>query len=76
MIWIDVQLMMFRRKEPIIAIGGGVCLDVAGLTANLYRRNTPVIKVRLLPSDCFEIIRYQVPACGSDRSYTMKEHPS
>ena len=39
---------LFRRKEPIIAIGGGVCLDVAGLTANLYRRNTPVIKVILL----------------------------
>ena len=33
------------RKEPIIASGGGVCLDVAGLTANLYRRNTPIIKV-------------------------------
>lgn len=31
----------------MIAIGGGVCLDVAGLTANLYRRNTPVIKVLL-----------------------------
>ena len=36
---------MCRRKEPIIAIGGGVCLDVAGLAANLYRRNTPIIKV-------------------------------
>lgn len=36
---------MCRRKEPIIAVGGGVCLDVAGLSANLYRRNTPVIKV-------------------------------
>ncbi len=35
-----------RRKEPIIAIGGGVCLDVAGLAANLFRRNTPLIKVR------------------------------
>ncbi|KAL0055706.1 hypothetical protein WJX82_003462 [Trebouxia sp. C0006] len=34
-----------RRKEPIIAIGGGVCLDVAGLAANLYRRNTPLIKI-------------------------------
>ncbi len=33
-----------RRKEPIIAIGGGVCLDIAGLVSNLYRRNTPVIK--------------------------------
>ena len=35
-----------RRKEPLIAIGGGVCLDICGLAANLYRRNTPVIKVR------------------------------
>lgn len=34
-----------RRQEPIIAIGGGVCLDVAGLAANLYRRNTCIIKV-------------------------------
>lgn len=42
------QLELFginRRKEPVIAIGGGVCLDVAGLAANLFRRNTPVIKV-------------------------------
>ena len=38
-----------RRKEPIIAIGGGVCLDVCGLAANLYRRNTPVIKVLTQP---------------------------
>jgi hypothetical protein len=34
----------------LIAIGGGVCLDVVGLAANLYRRNTPVIKVRLVPA--------------------------
>eukprot|EP00775_Hariotina_reticulata_P007120 gene7119-7334_t len=34
-----------RRQEPIIAIGGGVCLDAAGLAANLYRRNTGIIKV-------------------------------
>ena len=39
------DIVSFRRKEPIIAIGGGVCLDVAGLAANLYRRNTPLIKV-------------------------------
>lgn len=38
-------LICSRRKEPIIAIGGGVCLDVAGLAANLYRRNTPLIKI-------------------------------
>jgi len=36
---------LHRRREPLIAIGGGVCLDVVGLAANLYRRNTPVIKI-------------------------------
>ncbi len=36
-----------RRNEPVIAIGGGVTLDTAGLACNLYRRNTPIIKVRL-----------------------------
>jgi len=36
---------MRRRNEPIIAIGGGVTLDIAGLAANMYRRNTPVIKI-------------------------------
>ena len=39
--------LAFRRRDPIIVIGGGVCLDVAGLAANLYRRNTPLIKVFL-----------------------------
>ena len=38
-----------RRCEPLIAIGGGVCLDVCGLAANLFRRNTPVIKVPRAP---------------------------
>lgn len=34
-----------RRSEPIVAIGGGVCLDVVGLSASLYRRRTPYIRV-------------------------------
>ncbi|XP_040215011.1 2-epi-5-epi-valiolone synthase-like [Rana temporaria] len=34
-----------RRTEPIIAIGGGVCLDSVGLAASLYRRRTPYIRV-------------------------------
>jgi 3-dehydroquinate synthase len=34
-----------RRHEPIIGIGGGVLLDIVGLTANLYRRGTPYIRV-------------------------------
>merc|ERR1719353_481418 len=34
-----------RRLEPVIAIGGGVCLDVVGLAASLFRRRTPYIRV-------------------------------
>ncbi|KAK2705256.1 2-epi-5-epi-valiolone synthase-like [Artemia franciscana] len=34
-----------RRSEPIIAIGGGVCLDMVGLAATLFRRRTPYIRV-------------------------------
>nr|XP_060616997.1 2-epi-5-epi-valiolone synthase-like [Anolis sagrei ordinatus] len=34
-----------RRTEPIIAIGGGTCLDIVGLAASLYRRRTPYIRV-------------------------------
>ncbi len=34
-----------RRHEPIIAIGGGVLLDIVGLAASLYRRSTPYIRV-------------------------------
>ena len=36
---------LMRRDEPIIAIGGGVLLDIVGLAANLYRRGVPYIKV-------------------------------
>merc|ERR1719488_82822 len=34
-----------RRNEPVIAIGGGVCLDVVGLAATLFRRKSPYIRV-------------------------------
>jgi 2-epi-5-epi-valiolone synthase len=34
-----------RRHEPIIGIGGGVLLDIVGLTASLYRRSTPYIRI-------------------------------
>ncbi|XP_072308939.1 2-epi-5-epi-valiolone synthase [Eucyclogobius newberryi] len=34
-----------RRTEPVIAIGGGVCLDIVGMAASLYRRRTPYIRV-------------------------------
>ncbi|MFF5096307.1 MULTISPECIES: sedoheptulose 7-phosphate cyclase [Actinosynnema] len=34
-----------RRREPIIAIGGGVLMDVVGLVGSLYRRGTPFVRV-------------------------------
>merc|ERR1711907_500544 len=34
-----------RRTEPVLANGGGVCLDVVGLAASLFRRRTPYIRV-------------------------------
>ncbi|MEU1285910.1 sedoheptulose 7-phosphate cyclase [Kitasatospora sp. NPDC005856] len=34
-----------RRREPVIAIGGGVLLDVVGLAASLYRRGTPYVRI-------------------------------
>jgi 2-epi-5-epi-valiolone synthase len=36
---------LLRRNEPIIAIGGGVLLDIVGLVASLYRRGVPYIRV-------------------------------
>merc|ERR1712014_425869 len=39
------ELNIDRRNEPVIAIGGGVCLDVVGLAASLCRRRTPYIRV-------------------------------
>lgn len=34
-----------RRREPVIAIGGGVLTDLVGLAASLYRRSTPYTRV-------------------------------
>jgi 3-dehydroquinate synthetase len=36
---------ILRRSEPLIAIGGGVLLDVAGMAAGMYRRGIPYIRV-------------------------------
>jgi 3-dehydroquinate synthase len=34
-----------RRREPFLAIGGGVILDIAGMAACLYRRGVPFVRV-------------------------------
>jgi 3-dehydroquinate synthase len=36
---------ILRRSEPLIAIGGGVLLDIAGMAAGMYRRGIPYIRV-------------------------------
>jgi len=43
---IHEQLTVFglRRREPVMAIGGGVILDIVGMAANLYRRGVPYIR--------------------------------
>lgn len=40
-----INLKLQRRSEPVIAIGGGVLLDIVGLAASLYRRGIPYIRV-------------------------------
>ena len=34
-----------HRREPFLAIGGGVLLDIAGMAASLYRRGVPFVRV-------------------------------
>lgn len=34
-----------RKSEPVIAIGGGVILDIASFAASIYRRGVPIIKI-------------------------------
>lgn len=36
---------ILRRSEPVIAIGGGVLLDVVGMAAGIYRRGIPYIRI-------------------------------
>lgn len=51
--WASVELVLQaierfkldRRREPVIAIGGGVVTDIVGFACSIYRRNTPFIRV-------------------------------
>lgn len=36
---------ILRRSEPVIAIGGGVLLDIVGFCCSIYRRGIPYIRV-------------------------------
>lgn len=39
------DIKISRRKEPLIAIGGGVLMDIVGMVASIYRRGIPYIKI-------------------------------
>ena len=41
----DLCAYKLRRREPFLAIGGGVVLDIAGMAACLYRRGVPFVRV-------------------------------
>jgi len=41
----DLCAYKLRRREPFLAIGGGVILDIAGMAACVYRRGVPFVRV-------------------------------
>lgn len=39
------EFTLDRRREPVLAIGGGVLTDIVGFATSLYRRGTPYIRI-------------------------------
>ncbi len=39
------EFKLERSGEPVLAVGGGVLLDVVGIAATLYRRGVPYIRI-------------------------------
>ncbi|MDA9976068.1 sedoheptulose 7-phosphate cyclase [Alphaproteobacteria bacterium] len=39
------EFKLLRKAEPIIAVGGGVLLDIVGFAASIYRRGVPYVRV-------------------------------
>ena len=60
---------LLRRSEPIIAIGGGVLLDMIGFAANIYRRGVPYIKV---PTTLLSIVDASVGVKTSINHFGMR----
>lgn len=53
----DAQIL--RRSEPVLAIGGGVLLDIVGFCCSIYRRGIPYIKI---PTTLLSIVDASVGA--------------
>lgn len=41
----ELDQFMVKRRDVILAVGGGVLLDIVGLAASLYRRGIPYIRI-------------------------------
>lgn len=50
---------VLRRSEPVIAIGGGVLLDIVGFCCSIYRRGIPYIRI---PTTLLSIVDASVGA--------------
>jgi 3-dehydroquinate synthetase len=53
------QEAQVKRREPIIAIGGGVLLDLVGFCCSVYRRGVPYIRI---PTTLLSIVDASVGA--------------
>ncbi|MBN3932895.1 sedoheptulose 7-phosphate cyclase [Streptomyces verrucosisporus] len=39
------QMGLLRRAEKVVAVGGGVVLDIVGFAASMYRRGVPYVRI-------------------------------
>ena len=60
---------LLRRSEPIIAIGGGVLLDMIGFASNIFRRGVPYIKV---PTTLLSVVDASVGVKTSINHFGMR----
>lgn len=59
-----------RRLDPVIAIGGGVCMDIVGFAASIYRRRTPYVRV---PTTLMGYVDASIGAKSGVNFYTEKD---
>ena len=64
------ELGLDRRLDPVIAIGGGVCMDIVGFAASIYRRRTPYVRV---PTTLMGYIDASIGAKSGVNFYTTND---
>jgi len=60
---------ILRRSEPVIAIGGGVLLDLVGFCCSIYRRGIPYIRI---PTTLLAIVDASVGAKTSVNHFNRR----